>query len=241
MPEDCMNIKMITRLVRKDCWLMRWPLAAYILAAIAGLAMTVSGGSVARSAGITLAFNVLIGVSFHVMLGPVLGERERKTMAFVMSLPVTPRDAAVAKLVAAFTLFLVPATIAATTLVWLSPIDIPTAMAAAHRSLWSHLLGTLGYYALVLGAWTVFFSVVLGAAIVSESIGWTIGVLTGILFVFGNFVMQILPTLRGLRPYLRELARGQAALPITIACEAAAIAAIVATILMLQQRKTSFV
>jgi ABC-2 type transport system permease protein len=241
MPEGCMNIKNIARLVRKDCWLMRWPLAAYILAAIAGLAMTLSGGSVARSAGITLAFNVLIGVSFHVMLGPVLGERERKTLAFVMSLPVTPRDAAVAKLAAAFTLFLIPATIAATTLVWLSPIDIPAAMAAAHRPLWSHLLGMLGYYALVLGAWMVFFSLVLGAAIISESVGWTIGVLTGVLFVFGNFVIQILPILHGLRPYMRALARGQAALPITIACEAAGIAAIVAIILMLQQRKTSFV
>jgi len=236
-----MNVKIIARLVRKDCWLMRWPLAAYILAAAAGLAMTLSGGSVARSAGITLAFNVLIGVSFHVMLGPVLGERERKTLAFVMSLPVTPKDAAVAKLVAAFALFVIPATIAASTLVWLSPIDIPAAMAAAHRPLWSHLLGMLGYYALVLGAWMVFFSVVLGAAIISESVGWTIGVLTGVLFVFGNFVMQILPTLHGLRPYLRTLARGQAALPVTIACEAAGIAAIVAIVLTMQQRKTSFV
>jgi len=236
-----MNVKNIARLVRKDCWLMRWPLAAYILAAAAGLAMTLSGGSVARSAGITLAFNVLIGVSFHVMLGPVLGERERKTLAFVMSLPVTPKDAAVAKLVAAFALFVIPATIAASTLVWLSPIDIPAAMAAAHRPLWSHLLGMLGYYALVLGAWMVFFSVVLGAAIISESVGWTIGVLTGVLFVFGNFVMQILPTLHGLRPYLRTLARGQAALPVTIACEAAGLAAIVAIVLTMQQRKTSFV
>jgi len=241
MPEGCMKVKNIARLVRKDCWLMRWPLAAYILAAAAGLAMTLSGGSVARSAGITLAFNVLIGVSFHVMLGPVLGERERKTLAFVMSLPVTPKDAAVAKLVAAFALFVIPATIAASTLVWLSPIDIPAAMAAAHRPLWSHLLGMLGYYALVLGAWMVFFSVVLGAAIISESVGWTIGVLTGVLFVFGNFVMQILPTLHGLRPYLRTLARGQAALPVTIACEAAGIAAIVAIVLTMQQRKTSFV
>jgi ABC-2 type transport system permease protein len=236
-----MNTRMIARLVRKDCWLMRWPLAAYILAALAGLAMTVSGGSVERSAGITLAFNVLIGVSFHVMMVPVLGERERKTLAFVMSLPVTPCDAAIAKLVAAFTLFLIPATIAATTLVWMSPIDIPAAMAASHQPLWSHVLGTLGYYALVLGAWMLFFSVGLGAAIVSESVGWTIAVLTGGLFVFGNFVLQILPTLHGLRPYLRALARGEAALPVTIACEAAGIAAIIAVILMLQRRKTSFV
>ncbi len=236
-----MNIKMIARLVRKDCWLMRWPLAVYILAALAGVGMTASGGPVGRSAGITLAFNGLIAVSFHVLLGPVLGERERKTQAFVMSLPVTPKDAAIAKLIAAFTLFLIPATISATTFVWLSPIDIPAAMARAHQPLWSHMLGIFGYYVLVLGAWMVFFSVVLGAAIVTESVGWTIGVLTALIFVLGNFVMQILPTLHGLSHYLRALGRGQAALPVTIACEAAGMAVIVAVILMLQQRKTSFV
>jgi ABC-2 type transport system permease protein len=236
-----MNARMIARLVRKDCWLMLWPLAAYILAAFAGLALTVTGGAVARSAGITLALNVLIGVSFHVMLGPVLGERERKTLAFVMSLPVTPGNAAIAKLAAAFTLFLIPATIAATTLVWLSPINIPAAMAAAHQPLWSHVLGTLGYYAVVLGAWLLFFSAVLGAAIVSESVGWTIAILTGILFVFGNFALQVLPRLHGVGRYLRALGRGQVALPITIGCEAAGIAAIVAIILLLQRQKTSFV
>ncbi|MEO8369618.1 MAG: hypothetical protein ABI806_10480 [Candidatus Solibacter sp.] len=236
-----MNARMILRLVRKDCWLMRWPIAAYIFAAIAGLALTAWGGAMGKSAGITLALNVLIGVSFHVMLGPVLGERERKTLAFVMSLPVTPGDAALAKLTSAFTLFLIPATIAATALVWLAPVDIPAAMAASHRPLWSHLLGTLGYYAVVLGAWLLFFSVVLGAAIVSESIGWTIAVLTGLLFVLGNFALQVLPTLPGVGRYMRALGRGQAALPITIACELVAIAAIVGIILMLQRRKTSFV
>ncbi len=236
-----MNTRMIARLVRKDCWLMRWPLAAYTLAALAGLAMTALGGQAGRSAGITLALNVLIGLSFHVMLGPVLGERERKTLAFVMSLPVTPSDAAIAKLGAAFLLFLAPATIAATTLVWLSPVDIPTAMAASHQPLWFHALGTLGYYGVVLGAWMLFFSVVLAAAIVSESIGWTIAVLTGLLFGFGNFALQVLPTLHGFGRYLRALARGQAALPVTIACEAAGIAAIVVVILVLQRRKTSFV
>jgi len=236
-----MNARIVVRLVRKDCWLMRWPLTAYILAALAGLALTVTGVPVARSAGITLACNVLIGVSFHVMLGPVLGERERKTLAFLMSLPVTPGQAAAAKLASAFTLFLIPATIAATALVWLSPIDIPAAMAASHRPLWSHLLGTLGYYAVVLGAWMLFFSIVLGAAIVSESVGWTIAALTGLLFVFGNFVLQVLPRMRGVGRYLRALGRGQAALPLTIACEAAGIAAVVTIILWLQRRKTSFV
>jgi len=236
-----MNPRVVLRLVRKDCSLMQRPLVAYIAGALAGLAFTVWGGQVGRSAGVTLTLNVLIGVSFHVMLGPVLGERERKTLAFVMSLPVTPIDSALAKLISAFSLFLIPATIAATTLVWLSPIDIPAAMAASHRSLWSHAAGTLAYYAVVLGAWLMFFAVVLGAAIVSESVGWTIGVLAGLLFVAGNFVLQVLPNLHGVGRYLRAMGRGEAALPVTIACEAAGIAAIVAAMLILQHRKTSFV
>lgn len=236
-----MNPRVVLRLVRKDCSLMRWPLVAYTAAALAALPCTVWGGHVVRSAGLTLALNVLIAVSFHVMLGPVLGERERKTLAFVMSLPVTPIDAALAKLLSAFSLFLIPGTIAATTLVWLSPIDIPAAMARSHASLWSHIVGALGYYGIVLGAWLVFFAIVLGAAIVSESVGWTIGVLTGLLFVVGNFMLQVLPSLHGLGRYMRALGRGEAALPITIACEVAAIAAIVAAMLILQRRKTSFV
>lgn len=236
-----MNARIILRLVRKDCFLMRWQMLAYIAAALAGLALTASGDKMGRSAGITLALNVLIGVSFHVMLGPVLGERERKTLAFVMSLPVTPGDAALAKLASAYTLFLIPATLAATSLIWLSPVDIGAAIAASHRPLWSHVLGTLGYYGVVLGAWLLFFTVVLAAAIVSESIGWTIAMLTGLLFVFGNFVLQVLPTLPGFGRYMRALGRGQAALPVTIACEVAGIAAIVGVILMLQRRKTSFV
>lgn len=236
-----MNSAIILRLIRKDCFLMRWPLLAYIAAALAGLALTAWGGAMGRSAGITLALNVLIGVSFHVMLVPVLGERDRKTLAFVMSLPVTPGDAALAKLAAAFTLFLIPATLAATALIWLSPVDIGAAMAASHRPLWSHVFGTLGYYGVVLGAWLLFFTMILGTAIVTESVGWTIATLTGLLFVLGNFALQVLPTLPGFGRYLRALGRGQAAVPITIACEAAGIAAIVGIILMLQRRKTSFV
>lgn len=236
-----MNTRVIWRLIVKDCSLMRLPIVLYTAAAIAGLILGVAGGTAGRGAGITLALNVLIGVSFHVMLGPVLGERERKTLAFVMSLPVTPRDAAMAKLLSSFLLFLIPATIAATALVFISPVDVLASMAASDRSVLSHVAGWIGYYGLVLGAWMLFFSVVLAAAIVSESIGWTIAVLTGLIFVLGNFVLQIAPTLGWVVRYVRDLARGGPAFPVTLVIEAAGIAVVVALMLTLQGRKTSFV
>ena len=64
------------------------------------------------------------------MLRPVLGERERKTLAFVMSLPATPKDAAVAKLLAAFVMFLIPGTDRGDRARVLSPVDVFAAMAA---------------------------------------------------------------------------------------------------------------
>ncbi|MBK9966581.1 MAG: ABC transporter permease subunit [Holophagales bacterium] len=237
-----MNARTVLRLVRKDCSLMRAPLVAWVLVALASLALTaLVGGRFGRTAGSTLALNVLIGVSFHVMLGPVLGERERRTLAFVVSLPVTPGEVAVAKLTSAFTLFLLPGVTAATALVWATPFDIPARMAASHDPLWVHALGMLAYHALVLGGWLLFFSVVLAVAIVTESVGWTIGTLVGLMFVMGNIVLQLLPALPGFGAYLRALGKGEPALPVTIACEAAGVAAVVWLIVALQKRKTSFV
>jgi hypothetical protein len=236
-----MNARVVTRLIAKDLSLMRLPIALYTAAAVAGLSLAVLGGAAGRSAGITLALNVLIGVSFHVMLGPVLGERERKTLAFVMSLPVTPRDAAIAKLLAAFVLFLIPGTVAATALVFISPVDVFSAMAASDRSVLSHVAGWIGYYGVVLGAWLWFFSVVLAAAIVSESIGWTIAVLTGLIFVFGNTALQVAPKLGWVGRYVRDLARGGPALPATLAVEALGIAVVVVLMSAAQGRKKSFV
>lgn len=237
-----MSPRMVARLARKDVSLMRAPLVAYAAAALAALCLTaVVGGRFGRSAGVTLALNVLIGVSFHVMLGPVLGERERRTLAFVMSLPATAAEVAVAKLASAFALFLGPATLAATALVWATPFDVPARMAASSLPWWTHVPGWLGYYALVLGAWTLFFSIVLAAAVVTESVGWTIGVLCGLLFVVGNLAIQVLPGLPTFGLYLRGLTRGGPELLATIAVEALGIAVVVAGVAALQRRKTSFV
>jgi len=111
----------------------------------------------------------------------------------------------------------------------------------SNRSVLSHVLGWIGYYGLLLGAWVLFFSVVLAAAIVTESIGWTIAVLTGFIFVVGNVVLQIAPKLGWVGRYVKNLAHGGPALPVTLGVEALGIALVVTPTLTLQGRKTSFV
>lgn len=231
----------IRHLVAKDVALMRVPLAAYTAAAGAAAALALAGAPPARSMGITLALNVLIGVSFHVVLGPVLGERERKTLPLAMSLPVTPQELTAGKMLAALVLFAIPGIVAATALVALSPVDVFAATAHSSRSALSHAAGWAAYFGVVLGAWAAFFSVVLGAAIVTESIGWTIAVLTGTIFVGGNLAIQMGPTIGVVGRYFRDLAHGGPALGWTLAAEGVAIAVAVATTLVLQGRKTSFV
>lgn len=216
-----MSARAIARLVHKDCWLMRLPLALYTAVAALAAGLTAAGGTALPPAGLTLALNVIIGVSFHVVLGVVIGERQGKTMALVMSLPVSPREVAAAKLVSSLVLFLVPSTVTCAAF-------LPG-------------LGGAPYYGLILGAWVLFFSVVLGAALVSESLGFTVGTLIALLFVVGNGVMQIAPRLAWARRYLADLARGGPALPLTAAAEVAGIALVVAVTLWLCGRKSSFV
>jgi hypothetical protein len=233
------SARTVVRLVAKDCSLMRLPLALYTVVAAAAVVMAAAPAS--RSLGITLAINVMIGLSFHVSLGPVLGERERRTLPFVMSLPVTPGEVAVAKLLSSFAMFLVPGVVAATALVFASPVDVFAAMAADGRSALSHLVGWSLYFVLVLGAWALVFSLVVGVAVVTESLGWTIATITGLMFVLGNGLLQVAPHIRAVVRYMDELRRGGPALPLTIAAEAAGIVLVAAATLWLQGRKRSFV
>ena len=59
-----MNARTVLRLVRKDCSLMRAPLVAWVLVALASLALTaLVGGRFGRTAGSTLALLSLIHIS----------------------------------------------------------------------------------------------------------------------------------------------------------------------------------
>ena len=118
-----MSARAVVSPVAKDCSLLRLPLALHTATAVIAVVLAAAGPAT-RGIGVTLAINVMIGLSLHVTMGLVLGEREGRTPPFVMSLPVTPRDVAVAKLLSSYVMFLVPGTIAATAPVLLSPVDV---------------------------------------------------------------------------------------------------------------------
>ncbi len=235
-----MNAHTIFRLAVKDLALLRRPLALYAAAGCVAVALAATHDQAARSLGITLAINVFLAACFHLVLGNVLGERERKNLAFVLSLPVSPIEQAAAKLLSSIGMYAGVGSFAAFAFVFLAPVDVFAAMASDGRGLLSHALGWTAYFALVLGGFLVPFAIVLATAVVSESLGWTIAVSTGLIFGLGNGLFLFGPRASVVAAYVRSLRTGGPALPATLAFEAAAIACTLGIALHLQSRKTSF-
>ena len=170
----------------------------------------------------------------------LLGERERKTLAFTLSLPVSPREIVAAKLASSILMYVLCGALAATALDFLSPVDVFQAMAQDERGPLSHLTGWAAYFGLVLGGFLAFFSVVLATAIVSESLGWTIAVAGALIFVVGNGFSLFGPRVAVVASYLRALRYGGPAVYLTLGAELLVIAAILWLTLRLFARKSDY-
>ncbi len=236
-----MNAHTIWCLTRKDLHLNRRALGVYVAGGVLAVALSAVHDSAARGLGITLAVNVFIAACFQLVMGNVLGERERKTLAFTLAQPVSPRDVTAGKLLASLLCYVLCGLFAAVAIVFLAPVDVFAAAAHDGRGALSHALGWSAYFALVLGGFLVPFAAVLGTAIVSESLGWTIAVSSSLIFVLGNGTVMLAPRLRFLVSYARDLARGGPTLPATLVAELALVTAIVALTFWLQERKRDFV
>jgi ABC-type Na+ efflux pump permease subunit len=234
------NARTVARLARKDLSLLRWPFLLYIGLGVLAVVLSGIDDRAARSLGLTLAANVLIATCFHLVLSNVLGERQNRTLAFAMSLPVAPREIVAAKLLSSVVMYAACGLLATTALVHLAPVDVFAAMAADGRSLFSHLLGWSAYFALVLGGFLALFSLVLATAIVTESHGWTMASAVGLIFVVGNGLFLFGPKLAVFARYFRDLRRGGPSLPWTLAVEALVIAGILGLAFRLYESKKSF-
>jgi len=235
-----MNPTTVFRLAGKDLYLLRLPLAVYAGAGALAVVLASIPDRSARSLGVTLAMNVFIAACFQLVIGNVLGERERKTLAFTLSLPVSPRELTAAKLLSSVSCYTLCGVFAAVALMSLAPAGLVAGAAHGGRGLLAHPLGWIPFLALVLGGFLVPFAIVLATAVVSESLGWTIAVSSSLIFVLGNGLIMFGPRLRFLGAYARNLGRGGPALPATLVVEVALLVCILAVTFWLQQRKRSF-
>lgn len=178
---------MVRRLVLKDWYFQRYTILAYLLAGALALGLLALPSEPAFYAGSILLLTVVIALGFHLVMATVVGERIEQTLPFVMTLPVAPMQYTTAKIVANLLIFLVPWTTltVGAVIVVLSREAIPD--------------GLLPYTLLLMVQLLQGYIFVLSTAIISESQGWTIGVMVSCNLLLQAFMYSVsrLPGIAG--------------------------------------------
>ncbi len=102
-----LNIPLIKILVKKDWYLTQKFMALYVGGSIFALSF-ISLGEWQFFMGVTLLMAMVIGMANHLVGITIVNERKEQTLPFIMTLPITPTDYAVAKLIANKSLFFIP-------------------------------------------------------------------------------------------------------------------------------------
>lgn len=102
------NRPLVRLLVLKDWQLFQKQLAAYVLAGIVALCFLAAGKPWTFYLGSLMLIVVLVAVACFAISTSLLVERKEQTLAFVMSLPVSPLDFTIAKLAGNLITFGVP-------------------------------------------------------------------------------------------------------------------------------------
>jgi ABC-2 type transport system permease protein len=185
-----MNAHMIKRLVLKDWYFQRRPIAAYTAGGLLGLGTVALGTAWSFYAGTVLLITFMITIGIHLAIVTVVQERTEHTLPFLMTLPISPKEYTAAKVLANLSIFVVP---------WL----ILTAGAALLLSSEEARSGALVPFATVSLTYILAsYVLVLTVAIVTESQGWTLcamGVTNLFLQFFLYWVSHIPSIERGMK------------------------------------------
>jgi ABC-2 type transport system permease protein len=224
-----MNWPMVQRLVLKDWYFFRWAIGVYLAAGALSIAMMSLASSATFYFGSILLITIVITAGIHVTMLTVVQERSEHTLAFVMTLPISPREYTMAKILANLTIFAAP---------WLAltagTIVILAAGTAPMRAI-------IPFAVLVLVELMASYCLMLTVAIVSESQGWTIAAMvTGNLFlqVFLYYVSRVPSIAQGMKSSSGPVWDSASVLLLSV--EVAAIVLMMVLTFVLQGRKRDF-
>jgi ABC-2 type transport system permease protein len=219
---------MIQTLIWKDWTFQRVPIAICLAAGLIALYLIGSGGKGSFYLGSTLLISVVIGLGIQLAMATVVEERTQGTLPFLLSLPVSPRDYTVAKLIANMVIFIAP---------WTLLLLATLGVIASNASLPD---GLIPYAVLLMGEMFVGYVIVLAVAIVSESQAWAIGaiVATNLLFQGCLYGFSNLPGLAGTLE--RDAIHWSPLVFAILGGELVVVVGLLALTLFLQGRKTHF-
>lgn len=173
-----MNTPVIRLLVAKDWQLFQKQLAAYVLAAIVALCFLGMASSWSFYVGSLLLLIVMVAVACFAISNSLLVERKEHTLPFIMSLPVSPLDFYLSKIIGNLLTFGVPfAVILLATLAVVLFTPLPD--------------GLVVYTLLIFGHILLAYSVSLGVAMAVESEGWNTFAMIASMVMINPFIMLL--------------------------------------------------
>lgn len=221
---------MIKQLIRKDWQINRNILAIYIgVMLIANVMLLADPNNIVFGMGLILILTILFILCIHLTTSNVINEYSQKTLTFIMSLPVSACQYAIAKLAANLSMFCVPWLMALVSswLIILSSDSLPNGLTA---------LATLGLVEILLS-----YCLIMMLGIVTESQHGAIGAMAIANLGFQAFLWGMLkiPAIAQHRDS-NELAWNSTELSI-LAIQLVVIIGLLGTTLLIQQRKTNFI
>lgn len=180
-----LNLPVVKLLIAKDWRLFQKQLAACVLAGIVALCLIGMARSWSFYLGSLLMIIVLVCASCFSISTSLLSERKEHTLAFVMSLPVTPLDYYLAKLAGNLVTFLVPFLVMlAGTMLVIFTTPVPDGVAVLSLLIFGHVL--------------IAYALSLSVAMAVESEGWNIFAMIGSMVLINPFIMLMgqLPAIR---------------------------------------------
>ncbi|ANB18874.1 ABC transporter permease subunit [Dokdonella koreensis] len=221
------DARLVGRLIVKDWQVCQKQLAGYLAGIVLALGLIGTGAPWAAAAGALLLLVLLVVCGSYTIETSLLAERKQQTLAFVMSLPVSPMDVYWGKLLANLVIYLVPfAVVTGGMIVLILTTPIPD--------------GTVVWTVLTAGFMLASFCASLGFAIACESEGWNIFVMLGLMTLIGPF-MYLVSRLDGVAPFIRtEDIVWSATVLRVLAAELAAIVLALLASSWFHTRKTAF-
>lgn len=217
----------VRQLVLKDLRIMRGAFVGYCAGGLVALAIVMFGGEALGMAGVILFVTAIASAGIHAVMATVVEERQKQTLPFIMSLPVTVRQYTSAKILANLLLF---------GLLWLT-LSAATYIVYVGDSL-PH--GSIPFLTIVNMGILLAFVIILTVALVGES---TVAAIAGV--VLGNIGTQmylwIVVDLYGIRSVIGGSRAVWTPTAVGILTTQAVLALVlVAATFVIQSRKTDF-
>jgi ABC-2 type transport system permease protein len=173
-----LNLPVIRQLIVKDWILFQKQLAAYVTAGIFALCLIGMAKGWSFYLGSLLLIIVLVAAACFSISTSLLVERKEHTLAFVMSLPLTPLDFYLAKLLGNLVTFFVPFLL----------MSVGTVAVIAFTPLPD---GLIVYAILTFGFVALAYTVSLSVAMAVESEGWNTFAMIGSMALINPFLMLL--------------------------------------------------